>query len=982
MTALQSPLVEWSYPPARLQHLRALLSLPDLDLGGFALALLEPLGGPIPKGGSAAGGELSFALDDALDAAADRALEDLAELLRRRATGELDPPAQPLGALGRSDARRLCAPSCSLAFFPGGSLAQAAARRAARLDPALDCGVLEAWLLRGQGGALGSQLAALCARAAAEDSRPRGSAAHLPLAVLALGSVLQAKSERLRRFATRALAPEGLERAASLACFALVEAAGERVLASLSSAPGLDTARYSAEVRGLFSALSFFAPRANPLSSDVNPWELSASFAAAADRLWLDLLERDPSPRGGQERMEAAIGADAAARESAARAAAVLLARRRIFAWRSLYDGIDPELSAELDARTRSDAALFAALQAPRPLLSRLQRFARARKSDPLGEAATAALGEALRAGPEREDGLREVAAAYTCLALDRAAAAAIAAARARLRDRRPELTRDEMIGAYASGHLFRLSADEKALRREPASRSQGFLAVDLSGYSQRALLAPRGAGAELLRRHLFEPVVASAGQVAQGFAEGALAVRELTAEAATFTGEIGALVQLAQALRPVRRALAAALRQRTALDGPGAESRRRELESELNDELESLRAEARSAEERLAKQRALGPPELELALWRRFREREGDLEEAEREALERKDAGEASRWKEALAALRQEERELFARIERQFGPARDELVLQLCEAGERRRLRQLERRAAEARELFDARRRALDDEARAFPPLEGGLFIDFGTEALSLEVAGSSLGPARASLSEAAAKGAKAMAQSPLVKAKLDALVRRARSDKGLPGLEYPFRVFADPARAAAVPLEVDALFARALREREPAWAREGGRQLQEAVLRDLARAMGLGDGGPAESLVAATGLYNAGEVLSGEALEALIEESTPARIAYRRELAVEELDPEFAQLFAFPSIELELAVIAPRDGDAARAMVFRRAGCLCLSRFEVCPPTILWELLAPESPFVLLLQQKHLERWTAEERLQRRALRDFSPR
>ncbi len=977
MKPLQHPFVEPSYPLARMEHFRALLALPGFDLGELALGLLRPLLPPKTSGGPAAGGELPFAFDDALDAAADRALEDLAELSCRRASGELEPPAQPLGALGRSDPRRLSAPSCSLGFFPVGSLAQATARRATRLDPALDSGLLEAWLLRGPGGALGSQLEALCARARAEDARPRAGSAHLPLAVLALGNVLRAKCERLRRLATRSLSPDALERAAGLACFALVEAAAERSLSSPALSAGAGEPRSCAEVRGLFSALSFMAPRADPLACDLNPWELSASFAAAADRLWLDLLERDPDPRDAKARMEAAIGADRAAQQSAAHAAAGLLARRRLFAWRSLYDGVDPELSAELDGLTRSDSALFAALRAPRPLLSRLQRFARARKSDPSGEAATAALAEALRRGPVREDGLGDVAGAYTCLALDRAAAASIGAARARLRDRRAELTRDEMIGAYAAGHLFRLSADEKVLRRTPTSRSQGFLALDLSAYCERALLAPRGTGAELLRRHLWDRIAAAAAQVAQAFPEGALAAGELSAHAATFSGDVGALVQLAQALRPVRRGAAEILLQHTALPGEKVQSRRRELEAELLAELEALRAEALSLEARLAHQRALEPAERELALWRRFREREGDLEEAEREALERKEAAEAAQWKEALEALRHEEMALFARVERQFGPPRDELVLQECQAGERSRLRQLEREAAQARERCEAQRRALDEEARAFPPLESGLLIDFGPEALSLEVADSGMGFRRVALSEAAAKAARGVATAPLAKAKLDALVRRARSDKDLPGLEYPFRVFVSPTKAAVVPDEIDALFDRALREREPAFAREGSRRLQETVLRDLARAMGLGDGRPAESLAEAPGLYNAGEVLTGQALEALLEESADGQIAFRRELAVDELDPEFALLFAFPSSELELAVSVPRDGDATRATVFRRAGPMPLGRFELRSPAILWELLLPESTFVLLLQQKHLDRWTAEERLERRARR-----
>jgi hypothetical protein len=142
------------------------------------------------------------------------------------------------------------------------------------------------------------------------------------------------------------------------------------------------------------------------------------------------------------------------------------------------------------------------------------------------------------------------------------------------------------------------------------------------------------------------------------------------------------------------------------------------------------------------------------------------------------------------------------------------------------------------------------------------------------------------------------------------------------------------------------------------------------ETVLRDLARLMSMGDGQPPESLSTLSDIYNTGEALSGEAVAAYLGQTVPARSWFRKVVSVDELDPEFRDLFVFVQDSIDLVVSVPAEGDTDQATVFRRAGQVQFRGFEGKSPTIVWELLRPDSAFALLLAQKHLPLWGAEAR------------
>ena len=140
---------DWEYVTTRQATYRGLFNLASFELSGFLEPLLQSL--PFRLGESAAETSIPIAFDDLFIEAVDRAVDDLAEMLRRRRDNELEPKPAPLGSFAEVDSRKLAPVGYSGLPFASRPLQQAAAMRAMRSDPLLDAGVLEAWIVRGHG---------------------------------------------------------------------------------------------------------------------------------------------------------------------------------------------------------------------------------------------------------------------------------------------------------------------------------------------------------------------------------------------------------------------------------------------------------------------------------------------------------------------------------------------------------------------------------------------------------------------------------------------------------------------------------------------------------------------------------------------------------------------------------------------------------------------------------------------------------------
>jgi len=956
------------HPATRIQDYRALLAVPGSDLTRDLLSAFQSL--PFKLGESEAEAAIPYAFDDAFVEAAERAIDDLTELLRRRREAEAERAGPRFVEI---ESRRIAPFSYSLTTFSEGAAAGTIAGRAVRLDPTLDSGLLETWLVRGQGAGLFEQLTRLLGRACEEDLRT-GGLSHVTLAWTAALDLFESRKARAKGLVSRLSSWERIEKTIGFACYALSWTALEAALAPTGGKRlAFDVGAWGQRVRTLLTPLAWCSLRAHALQNDMNPWGISQALAEALDSVWLDLLDQDPNPRTAEQRLHEAVLEDTDLKPRVARAAAIALARRHALAFLAIYESLDPSVSRPVAAMVVSDQAIFTELSNPKAMLSALQKFGKGRKADPAGEAATAVLCESLRRGIEREDALGEMVSAYTCLALDRVVAGALDQVRTRLRDRRIEYTREQLIADYVAGRLYRLSSDGREVRRSLAKRSEGHLFIDLKGFSQRTCRAKEIVMADFLRSEFYEPILTAASSRALDEAgHPRIALQNLLGDAAVFSGEMAALVDLAQAIQKICRAYADKLRKRSEGDPKALETRKLETEARVRGELERLREELSRAEAALQRKLALSPAEREQMLFTDLSRRVAEMKARRDQALARQDAAEARRASEAVLALEQHEREVFGRVENLFGANRDEYVANLLVGAERQHAKELQRRALETRRAGEAQLRALEEELRSHHGygLEAGLFITYGATAEVAQMNDPVFGRVGVAIAERINEAARGTARNASLKAKLEGLLAQARLQTGRPGLGYPFRVHVDSSYSVLLPAELAEAIDAAVREKDPAAARDAAKRIADTVLRDLARTMGMGDGQPPEALGSFSDIYNTGEALSGEAVSAYLTETASTRFWFRKTLCIAELHAEFRELFHFLSDELELIVSVPHSGDIDSAVVFRRAGEVQFRGFEGKPPTSVYELLRPDSPFYLLLQQRHLGLWTEEAR------------
>jgi hypothetical protein len=117
---------------------------------------------------------------------------------------------------------------------------------------------------------------------------------------------------------------------------------------------------------------------------------------------------------------------------------------------------------------------------------------------------------------------------------------------------------------------------------------------------------------------------------------------------------------------------------------------------------------------------------------------------------------------------------------------------------------------------------------------------------------------------------------------------------------------------------------------------------------------------------------IYNVGEAFSVEAMEAFLRETKTTRFAFRKNLSVGDLHPQFRERFCFVADGLELQVSAPLSGELSEFVVFRLAGHVHFRGFEAKRATGVYELIRKEGQFFKLLATHHLKSWLAEAREQ----------
>ena len=788
-----------------------------------------------------------------------------------------------------------------------------AAAAAVGLDPSLDPALFGAWIDR-SAGKLGEALAATFRRALELEL---GDEARRPFAWLSILSTAPLAA-RVKAHAPRGLSYERLERAVGFGIFALVQAAAERAVDELGARPlPIDPTPSVERLRLSLNPLLYFSIRSLALQNDLNPWGLTEEIREAWDAKGSRLDPGQPFASLEQETRDRILG-DARLRALFGAAGVRLRLRQAL-----LDLGLEVDRGAEdgwasARAAVASNEALDAVRADPRAFLAKLQGGASLRPLGPLG----ALLGAGGSALEEVQPGV----VALLAWQLDRLVADELDRLQRRLRDERAALARDELQKRYVQGQLYRLSGDGKPLLMTAESRRTGFLFVDLKGFTQRTVRSKEIAVADFLRREFYEPILTAARGLAPVNGE-EFRLLNLLGDAAAFSGEIPALVMLAA---EIRRICAAYERKLGSFDPGRSEAlagERAILESRRVAAEEPLLLERTLLEGELARKASLSADQRWVELERQVATRNAQLAAAYQGVVEKLPIAAASerpaleaemlRLSAAQDDLVGNARRALERLQSLAEGARSSAVLELLTGRERARTQEIDRAIGQLREEISRGLSALarSERAASASELVAGVFISFGAAAEEIRLSDPVFGEVRVSVAEKLNEAARGTSRSAAVLAQVEAALLAEAVHRGATSSRSPFAVHLERPEAGKVAGEI----------------------------------------------------YNGGQALSGEALDAFLRGTLDSRIHFARALDRGELGEEAVATLALPE-RVSLILSLPAAGAIADVLGFRRIGRVAFKGFEEGEGCDVYELLPADGPLMQLVVRLLLPRWVQE--------------
>lgn len=241
---------------------------------------------------------------------------------------------------------------------------------------------------------------------------------------------------------------------------------------------------------------------------------------------------------------------------------------------------------------------------------------------------------------------------------------------------------------------------------------------------------------------------------------------------------------------------------------------------------------------------------------------------------------------------------------------------------------------------------------------LEAGLFLSYGAAPEVATFEDAVFGAIRVSIAEKINESARGTARNGAVRARVDALVERAKKSRANPSVFCPFTVLIGQALSVPVPPEAELAVRAALAKSDgPAAARA----LQKSVESFLAR---LAEEGyrPQHG-----DIYNGGAAISAEALDAYVEARAEDFFFLRRTISIDDLHPSLRDRFVFPMHEL---VCVGSVGEASRTLeeLYVFVGRALFKGLEKTGGLGVFEIIPPRSAFFALLAEHHVPQWIRE--------------
>jgi hypothetical protein len=840
---------------------------------------------------------LPVAWDDEIDGATTGAIDQLCELIASRRQ-----PGQAAAKAARYGVRR--------------GLPKLGARMvatAAELDPQLDPALTVAWW-DSIAGKLGAALQRAFRRALEVEV---GSGTRPPLAFLAALAAAWLPA-RVKNQALRGLTYERLEKAVGFALFSLAESAAELAIEEVSARPGpVDPGPSSDRLRLALNPLAFCSIRTKALQNDLNPWGLGEKLS----ELWDSRLGRVTEVTGAWEQaehdlLERALS-DPNLREEVERVGRRSRLREVLLPLLLEGDRGADEAWSAIRAALGSDEALEAFRLDVRGSTALLGQAG--------GTKAQAQIQPLLGAAMTLEDGQRG-ATCLLCWRADRLLVEALDRAHRSVRDERLTATPAELGELYERGRLYRLSGDGKPLLQTALTRSTGFLFVDLKGFTQRTVRSKEIAVADFLRREFYEPILVAARELVPK-SNGDLHLLNLVGDAAAFSGDIAALVQLSAEIRTIcadyekkLEGLAPTARR------PDYEGERLAIEQRQGLAEERLLLERTLLEGELARKASLTAEQRWAELERQIGTRNSQLAQAFQDVTDRLKASPAAerpaiqlemkQISEAQDKLVSGARTALEHLDGLDAAEKDIALHELFTGREQSRMAELDAALEQLRAELAQQLAVLTKAANAGGSgLVAGVFISFGTASEEIRIADPVFGEVKVSVAERLNEAARGTGRSSKVLAEVEEGARAAAFKRGNAAQKTPFFVHLD--------------------------APEAGKASGE--------------------------IYNGGQALSGEALDVFLRTTVGPRFHFQRNIALGDLAAEIGAKLHLPD-HWSLILSLPSAGEISEVLAFRRVGRVVFRGFEEAGGCDVYELLPADGALMRLLLRNHVAHWVQE--------------
>ncbi|MBI5233514.1 MAG: hypothetical protein HY880_04095 [Deltaproteobacteria bacterium] len=252
---------------------------------------------------------------------------------------------------------------------------------------------------------------------------------------------------------------------------------------------------------------------------------------------------------------------------------------------------------------------------------------------------------------------------------------------------------------------------------------------------------------------------------------------------------------------------------------------------------------------------------------------------------------------------------------------------------------------------------------------MEAGLFIAYGAmaETMVIEPKKDFTGTFKVAIGEKINEAARGTDRKKSVFLSLEALIEAERKKRGR-RIRYPFDIYIertyDIHLAADMSKELEAM----VYEGKKVDIQSLFEGLKDDYVADIEK-IKLGVPYSAlKTISISTDIYNKGQALSHEALDAYIKETKGRKFFFKKAISVQDLDPSLRDSFFFPqpSLEFWFSVELVRGSEQIEA--FYKTGEVVFKGFESKRPTVVYEMLDPDGEFFRTLISRHFKEWHEE--------------